>query len=78
MNTENYGVEFTQRSWLCVYLVADETIDFLDMKFVFMSSHIAKSQSAIFSQIRDAIFYIGKNNCGERDRYNIFAIYDSL
>lgn len=43
-----------------------------------MTTAVAKSQSSIFSQIRDAIFYMGKNNCGERDRYNIFAIYDSL
>lgn len=65
-------------------MVADETIDFLDMKFGFISSHdyccchAVLSQSSIFSQIRDAIFYIGKNNCGERDGYNIIAIYDSL
>lgn len=43
-----------------------------------MTTAVAKSQSSIFSQIQDAIFYIGKNNCDERDRYNIFAIYDSL
>lgn len=44
-----------------------------------MTTPVAKSQSSIFSQIRDAIFYIGKNNCGERKRYTVtYLLYTTV